>query len=324
MNSAKTAVILLNMGGPEKPEDVRPFLYNIFSDREIIRLGPALLQKPLAWYIARKRAPKSIATYNRIGGGSPITRITLAQQQALQRALAEHGEFVVTTAMRYWHPSTEAALVQLKNKRPDTLVALSLYPHYSCATSGSSLNELKRRLQQIPVADDLVEIGSWPDHPGYIACLAEKIKDGLARFETDEPELVYSAHSLPTSFIEEGDPYVDHLQRTIKAVEAITGKKGQICYQSRSGPVEWLSPSTPEMIQKLADDGCRSILMVPISFVSDHVETLVEINMQYRELAAERGVRLETSASLNDDPAFIAALKDIVLQALKKRQRSPE
>jgi ferrochelatase len=324
MNSAKTAVILLNMGGPEKPEDVRPFLYNIFSDREIIRLGPALLQKPLAWYIARKRAPKSIATYNRIGGGSPITRITLAQQQALQRALAEHGEFVVTTAMRYWHPSTEAALVQLKNKRPDTLVALSLYPHYSCATSGSSLNELKRHLQQIPVADDLVEIGSWPDHPGYIACLAEKIKGGLARFETDEPELVYSAHSLPTSFIEEGDPYVDHLQRTIKAVEAITGKKGQICYQSRSGPVEWLSPSTPEMIQKLADDGCRSILMVPISFVSDHVETLVEINMQYRELAAERGVRLETSASLNDDPAFIAALKDIVLQALKKRQRSPE
>ena len=324
MNSAKTAVILLNMGGPEKPEDVRPFLYNIFSDREIIRLGPALLQKPLAWYIARKRAPKSIATYNRIGGGSPITRITLAQQQALQRALAEHGEFVVTTAMRYWHPSTEAALVQLKNQRPDTLVALSLYPHYSCATSGSSLSELKRRLQQIPVADDLVEIGSWPDHPGYIACLAEKIKDGLARFEKDEPELVYSAHSLPTSFIEEGDPYVDHLQRTIKAVETITEKKGQICYQSRSGPVEWLSPSTPEMIQKLADDGCRSILMVPISFVSDHVETLVEINMQYRELAAERGVRLETSASLNDDPAFIAALKDIVLQALKKRQRSPE
>ncbi|MGA7279337.1 MAG: ferrochelatase [Desulfocapsaceae bacterium] len=324
MNSAKTAVILLNMGGPEKPEDVRPFLYNIFSDREIIRLGPALLQKPLAWYIARKRAPKSIATYNMIGGGSPITRITLAQQQALQRALAEHGEFVVTTAMRYWHPSTEAALVQLKNKQPDTLVALSLYPHYSCATSGSSLNELKRRLQQIPVADDLVEIGSWPDHPGYIACLAEKIKDGLARFETDEPELVYSAHSLPISFIQEGDPYVDHLQRTIKAVEAITLKKGQICYQSRSGPVEWLSPSTPEMIQKLADGGCRSILMVPISFVSDHVETLVEINMQYRELAAERGVRLETSASLNDDPAFIAALKDIVLQALGKRQRSPE
>ncbi len=324
MNSAKAAVILLNMGGPEKPEDVRPFLYNIFSDREIIRLGPALLQKPLAWYIARKRAPKSIATYNMIGGGSPITRITLAQQQALQRALAEHGEFVVTTAMRYWHPSTEAALVQLKNKQPDTLVALSLYPHYSCATSGSSLNELKRRLQQIPVADDLVEIGSWPDHPGYIACLAEKIKDGLARFETDEPELVYSAHSLPISFIQEGDPYVDHLQRTIKAVEAITLKKGQICYQSRSGPVEWLSPSTPEMIQKLADGGCRSILMVPISFVSDHVETLVEINMQYRELAAERGVRLETSASLNDDPAFIAALKDIVLQALGKRQRSPE
>lgn len=316
MSAGRIGIILLNMGGPEKPEDIRPFLFNIFSDREIIRLGPALLQKPLAWYIARKRAPKSTATYARIGGGSPITRITLTQQRALQQALAGHGDFVVTTAMRYWHPSTETALKRLENEQIDTIVALSLYPHYSCATSGSSLSELRRCLKKQSISNDLVEIGSWPDHPGYVSCLAEKISAGLALFGDQEPELVYSAHSLPTSFIEEGDPYVDHLKRTIAAVEQIIGRTGHICYQSRSGPVDWLSPSTPEMINQLGENGCTNMLMVPISFVSDHVETLVEINMQYREMAEARGIRLETSQSLNDDPAFISALKDIVLQAL--------
>jgi ferrochelatase len=195
-------------------------------------------------------------------------------------------------------------------------VALSLYPHYSCATSGSSLNELKRGLREYPLGDNLIEISSWPDHPGYVACLAARISEGLEQFGGEPVELVYSAHSLPVSFINEGDPYVDHLQRTITAVEKTTGVRGRICYQSRSGPVEWLSPSTPETIRALGDEGCTNILMVPISFVSDHVETLVEINMDYKELAADRGIRLETSQSFNDDPDFIDALKDIVLQAL--------
>jgi ferrochelatase len=314
--AATTGVILLNMGGPEKPADVRPFLYNIFSDREIIRLGPALLQKPLAWYIARKRAPKSLATYEKIGGGSPITKITRAQEQALQRVLRQNGDFVVTTAMRYWHPTTNEALGILRTKQIDRLVALSLYPHYSCATSGSSMNELRRCLLDNPLGSELVEVDSWPDHPGYIACLAEKIIQGLHQFGSDPVELVYSAHSLPVSFIEEGDPYVDHLQRTIAAVEKITGKNGRICYQSRSGPVQWLTPSTPEMIETSAAGGCTNMLMVPISFVSDHVETLVEINMQYRQFAAEHGIRLETTESFNDDPGFIEALSDIVLESL--------
>jgi ferrochelatase len=313
-----TGVLLLNMGGPEKPQDIRPFLYNIFSDREIIRLGPSFLQKPLAWLIARKRAPKSRATYGRIGGGSPIARITRAQQQALQKKLSETGDFIVATAMRYWHPTTREALKSLADKQIDRLVALSLYPHYSCATSGSSLNELKRCLLDRPLGGELIEIGSWPEHPGYVACLAAKITQGLQRFDSKSVDLVYSAHSLPVSFIEEGDPYVDHLQRTIAAVEKITGVQGRICYQSRSGPVEWLSPSTPETIKSLGEKDCTNILMVPISFVSDHVETLVEINMDYKELAAGYGIRLETTASFNDDPDFIEALKDIVLQALHK------
>ncbi|MGI9536933.1 MAG: ferrochelatase [Desulfocapsaceae bacterium] len=316
--SSPTGVLLLNMGGPEKPQDIRPFLYNIFSDREIIRLGPSLLQKPLAWLIARKRAPKSEKTYGRIGGGSPISKITRAQQQALQNRLNGEGEFVVATAMRYWHPTTEEALRSLRETPIDRLLALSLYPHFSCATSGSSLNELKRCLLKNPIGGDLIEVGSWPDHPGYISCLADKITQGLQLFGNDPVQVVYSAHSLPVSFIDEGDPYVDHLQRTIAAVEVITGVRGRICYQSRSGPVEWLSPSTPETIIRLGDEGCTNVLMVPISFVSDHVETLVEINMEYRELAAECGIRLETTESFNDDPDFIEALKDIVLQALIK------
>jgi ferrochelatase len=293
--NSSTGVLLLNMGGPEKPQDIRPFLYNIFSDREIIRLGPSFLQKPLAWLIARKRAPKSEQTYGRIGGGSPISRITRDQQQALQKRLSEEGNFVVATAMRYWHPTTEETLKSLRNTAIDRLVALSLYPHYSCATSGSSLNELKRCLLENPIGEELIEIGSWPDHPGYISCLAAKITQGMQLFGNDPVELVYSAHSLPVSFIEEGDPY-----------------------QSRSGPVEWLSPSTPETISMLGAEGCTNILMVPISFVSDHVETLVEINIEYRELAAECGIRLETTEAFNDDPDFIGALKDIVLQALSK------
>ncbi|THB79857.1 MAG: ferrochelatase [Desulfobulbaceae bacterium] len=315
MKRDKIGVILLNMGGPTNLDEVRPFLYNIFSDREIIRLGPALLQKPIAWLIARKRAPKSAQIYQKIGGGSPIAEITRKQQQALQEALEPHGSFVVTTGMRYWHPTAREALETLRSQDVTRLIGLSLYPHYSCATAGSSLKELKRNLRPDELTS-LIEIGSWPTQPGYISCLAEKITSGLKQFQGEAVQILYSAHSLPVSFINDGDPYVEHLEETIKAVEQITGQTGRICYQSRSGPVEWLAPATPEAIVETAQSGAKNILMVPISFVSDHVETLYEINMQYRELAEAHGVRLEPSESLNCDPVFIEALKDIVLAKL--------
>ena len=317
MRNNKIGVVLLNMGGPSRLEDVRPFLFNIFSDREIIRLGPAFLQKPIAWFIARKRAPKSMAIYEKIGGGSPIAEITHNQQCALETELRKKGAFTVVTAMRYWHPTTEEALKILAEERVKTIVALSLYPHFSCATSGSSLNALKQNLHRLPSPVTLHEIVSWHSHPGYIQCLAEKITAGLRSFGNDNVELLYSAHSLPVSFIEEGDPYVDHLMQTIKNVEKITGKQGRICYQSRSGPVEWLSPSTPEMIKKVSKEDGKNILMVPISFVSDHVETLYEINMEYRELAAGLGMELKMTEALNTTPQFIAALRDLVLSVLK-------
>ena len=313
MTAEQTGVILLNMGGPEKLDDVRPFLYNLFSDREIIRLGPFFMQKPLAWLISKRRAPKSMKTYELIGGGSPLTKITTAQGKALEEALNEHGNYTVACAMRYWHPDTDTTLQQLADKGINKIIALTLYPHYSCATTGSSVQELKRAISRSSTHFDLDVIESWPTEPGYIQTLAANIEKAALAFGQDTPQVVYSAHSLPVSFIEDGDPYVDHIKETISQVEKITNRLGKLCFQSRSGPVEWLSPSTPDMIDTLAKEGCKNILMVPISFVSDHVETLYEIDMLYHDQARDLGMRLKSSESLNCNPTFINGLKELIL-----------
>lgn len=316
------AVILLNLGGPEKQEDVRPFLFNLFSDRQIIRLGPSFLQKPIAAFIARRRAPKSRAAYDMIGGGSPLSRITAEQGSALEKTLAAHGPFKVFMAMRYWHPFAAETLAQIKGRGINKIIALPLYPHYSIATTGSSLSDLRSTVaRRFASSFQLAEIDSWPVQPQYIACLAANITAGRQRFGPDEQvQIVYSAHSLPVKFIDEGDPYVDHLRETIKELEKKIGLRGRLCYQSRSGPVKWLSPSTPEMLEELAGKGCRHILMVPISFVSDHVETLYEIDILYRKMAAELGMRLERTSSLNTQPEFIRALKELVLDAAAQQE----
>ena len=302
------------MGGPDTLADVQPFLYNLFCDREIIRLGPAILQKPLAWVISRRRAPKSKINYAKIGGGSPLKTITWSQAQALEQSLADTGEFAVGVAMRYWPPFADEALQLLLEKKVERLIALTLYPHFSRATSGSSIASLRKSLSTLAPHLPLQVISSWPTQPFYIKALAENIGAGMEKFSTPEVALVYSAHSLPVSFIKAGDPYVEHIQQTMRAIEQATGLQGQICYQSRSGPVEWLSPSTPEMLERLAEEGCKNILMVPISFVSDHIETLFEINMLYKDRAAELGMRLEACPSLNTSPNFIQALRQLVLE----------
>jgi len=311
-----TGVLLLNLGGPEKPEDVEPFLYNLFSDRQIIRLGPSFLQKPIARLIARRRAPKSSASYRKIGGGSPIRRITDQQAQALEKLLSNSGSFMVRSCMRYWHPFAAEAVRDMVNGGVRQVVALPLYPHYSIATTGSSMTDLRTTLRKYPSLT-IREIHSWPDHSSYIQCLAKRITEGIARFKGEQVQVVYSAHSLPKKFIAEGDPYVDETMKTIAAVEQMTGRRGRLCFQSRSGPVEWLEPSTPDMLRQLAGEGCKNILMVPISFVSDHVETLYEIDILYRDMAREMGMRLESTPGLNDDPQFIEALADLVLNALQ-------
>lgn len=314
MGNVKNGVILLNMGGPDTLDDVQPFLYNLFSDREIIRLGPFFLQKFLAQIISRRRAPKSRAIYKQIGGRSPLKSHTLRQAKALEDELAPDGDWLVTIAMRYWPPYADSALQQMLQQGIRRITALTLYPHYSKATTGSSLRDLQRHLEKLDPSVKLTVISSYPTQPSYVKALVENISEGLRNFNGDKVEIVYSAHSLPVRFIDEGDPYVDHIKETIGAIELLTGLNGRLCYQSRSGPVEWLSPSTPEMLETLADEGCENILMVPISFVSDHVETLYEISMLYRKQAEDLGMRLVPCKSLNCHPLFIQGLKELVLQ----------
>ncbi len=314
----KIAVILLNLGGPEKLADVRPFLYNLFSDRQIIRLGPSFLQKPIAWWIAKKRAPKSQGYYEQIGGGSPLNKITSEQCRTLESALKGSGNFTVYMAMRYWQPFATEILARIQAAGISKIIALTLYPHYSIATTGSSLFDLRDTAAALENPPEIVEIDAWPEQPKYINCLATRILENLANSE-EKTEVVYSAHSLPVKFIQEGDPYVDHLNKTIQAIEAKTNTKGHLCFQSRSGPVEWLAPSTPEMIEQLAEKGCKKIIMVPISFVSDHVETLCEIDIQYREKVEGLGMQLARTSSLNTDPEFITGLAELVKEACEKK-----
>jgi ferrochelatase len=307
-------VVLLNLGGPEHLEDVEPFLFNLFSDRMIIRLGPAFLQKPIARFIAKRRGPKSAQAYAKIGGGSPLGRITAAQARALEKELGAGGLFKVTVAMRYWQPRATESLATFQKEGIRRVIALPLYPHYSIATTGSSLADLVAANRSFSPPFEITSIDSWPIQPHYINALAATIRQGAALFGSEKVQVVYSAHSLPVKFIREGDPYVDHLKQTISSVEALTAMPGKLCYQSRSGPVEWLSPSPPETLKQLAAEGCRNVLMVPISFVSDHVETLYEIDMLYRDMAKSIGMRLERSPSLNLAPQFILGLKELVLE----------
>lgn len=322
-----TGVAFLNMGGPDSLDAVRPFLYNLFSDRDIIPLGPALLQKPIAWMIARRRAPKSRAAYEKSGGRSPLADITLRQARAVQSAFEKDGiELFCHPAMRYWHPRTPDVLKDMKTKGIRRVIGLSMYPHYSRATSGSSIKEFMAEAASMGM--EAVVIDSYPDHPGYVNALASTLTDGLWRFAVEKglprdealafrPDfaLVYSAHSLPVSMIEDGDPYVEHVKRTITALEAVTGVPGSLCFQSRSGPVKWLEPATDNMLNELADQGVKDILVLPISFVSDHVETLYEIDIQYRQMMAERGVSLFRTPALNLRPDFIRAVTDIIKES---------
>ncbi len=317
-NQAPTAVLLLNLGGPSTLDEVEPFLLNLFSDRMIIRLGPFFMQRIIARRIARKRAPSSRVNYEKIGGGSPILRITNNQAEALEKSLNQEGDFIVRPCMRYWHPYAEEVLSELKLKGVEKCVALPLYPHYSIATTGSSLSDLQNTQAKLIPAMKLLKIRSWPIRREYIDCLIKRIQQGLKHFGNQPVELVYSAHSLPQDFIDQGDPYIKETKETIAALTTATGINGHLCFQSRSGPVKWVGPSTPQMLKQLADQGCRNILMVPISFVSDHLETLYEIDILYHNMAKELGMQLKSTPGLNDDQLFIKGLKGLVLDRLQE------
>lgn len=314
----KTAVLLLQMGGPDSIEAVEPFLFNLFSDRDIIRIGPAFLQPLIARFIARRRAPRSADFYEQIGGRSPIRELTELQARALESLLGP--EFRCFVAMRYWKPSTIEALAAIKREGISRIIAVSLYPHYSRATTGSSINELKRVLALSESEFSVSYIDRFYDHPLYIDALAARIEEGLAGFgERGMAHLLFSVHSLPQSLIEAGDPYLDHILETIRLVmERFDDMDYHLAFQSKAGPVKWLEPSTEEMLRNLANAGCENLLVVPLSFVSDHIETLYEIDIQYGEEARALGIgNFRRSPSLNDSPIFIECLAELVLKSMK-------
>ena len=314
--SAATAVILLQMGGPDSLCAVKPFLLNLFTDRDIIKIGPALLQPLIARYIVKKRAPKVVGYYSKIGGKSPIRELTEAQAKAVETELGSGYRCFV--AMRYSKPSTLDALAAAKKAGCDRVIALSLYPHYSRATTGSSINELNRVRVAQGECGQLSVIDRFFDNPLYIDALVEKIREGLANFsDRSGVEIVFSAHSLPQSFIDSGDPYLSHIQETVRLVMERLGEVTHfLAFQSRAGPVKWLEPSTEEMLKERAAKGCKKMLMVPLSFVSDHIETLYEVDIQYGEEAKALGItEFRRSPSLNSSPRFIDCLTSLVRQA---------
>jgi len=319
-------VALLNLGGPDTLDAVRPFLTNLFTDREIVRLpGGRVGQAIIGRIIVAARLKGVKKNYAAIGGGSPILPLTLQQASALETILRECGvNAIVRPAMRYWHPFTEETLSDFKHAGVRRLVALTLYPHYSIATTGSSINELKRVIERdFPDDFDVRYIREWPSLPKYLDALATKVERTLATLSDDirkNVTLLFSAHGLPVDFIERGDPYIEHIHETVHGVMERLSEKPPWClaYQSRVGPVKWLEPTTPDTMRRLAAEGVRDVVIIPVSFVTDHIETLEEIDRQFGKLAKELGYRtFRRTEALNDDPTFIAGLADLVREHLQ-------
>ncbi|MDF5733981.1 MAG: ferrochelatase [Rhizonema sp. PD38] len=318
-------VLLLNLGGPDKLEDVGPFLYNLFSDPEIIRLPFPWMQKPLAWLIASRRVQKSQENYKQIGGGSPLRRITEAQGQALKEQLRVLGQEVnIYVGMRYWHPYTEEAIALITQDKIERLVILPLYPQFSISTSGSSFRLLERLWQENPKLQqiDYTVIPSWYKQSGYLHAMADLIAQEVNKSEDpDRVHIFFSAHGVPKSYVDEaGDPYQQEIEECTNQIMQTLNRPNShtLAYQSRVGPVEWLQPYTEDAIKELGDKGVKDLAVVPISFVSEHIETLQEIDMEYREVAEESGIHhFRRVPALNTNPIFINALADMVLEALK-------
>ncbi|MFN3360316.1 MAG: ferrochelatase [Pseudanabaenaceae cyanobacterium] len=325
--AGKLGVLLLNLGGPERLEDVYRFLFNLFSDPDLIRLPFPWLQKPIAALIAASRTPFSQENYRAIGGGSPLRQITEQQAQALQAILQEKGiEAKTYIAMRYWHPFAKDTLTEIKQDGISKLVVLPLYPQFSISTTGSSLKEIDQMWAQDPELQKIerITIKSWYDRPGYIRAMAELIDRELAKApDPDSAYIFFSAHGVPVKYVEKfGDPYQTEMENCVDLIMQCLSREFKsynchiLAYQSRVGPVEWLQPYTEEAIKRLARRGVQRLVVVPISFVSEHIETLEEIDIEYREVAEAAGIHhFQRVPALNIHPTFIQDLACLVMEA---------
>jgi len=317
--SRRLGVVLFQLGGPDCLEAIEPFLYNLFCDPDIIDFPFARIgRRPLAKLISTTRARKVQRHYATIGGGSPIRRFTERQARALEAELSSRGiDARCFVAMRYWHPFTSEAIEQLRAAQCDEVVLLPLYPQYSSTTTGSSLNEWRRQFR-----DDMPVycVENFYRHEAYLDAVIEKVNEALARFAVPERvEIVFSAHSVPVSVIEKGDPYQRQIEDTVRLLVKRAGwsNRQRLCYQSKVGASKWLQPSLHRTLHDLAAECAREVCVVPVAFVSDHVETLGEIDHEAREEVRRLGIaQFEMSAGLNYSPKVIQALGQIVLQAM--------
>ena len=321
----RLAVVLFNLGGPDNPAAIYPFLRNLFSDPAILRV-PFFVRPFLARIIARARRKPATANYALLGGRSPLLDLTRCQADALAMALNGNGSGVMARcfiAMRYWHPFADTVAREVAAWKPDRIVLLPLYPQYSTTTTGSSLSDWREAAARAGLVADITTLCCYPTHAGYAAANAKLVAEAYAEARAALPEevglrVLFSAHGLPQSIVDAGDPYAWQIGESVAAVLQAWGAAGidwQICYQSRATPQKWLEPSTEQAIERAAHDK-TAVLVVPIAFVSDHSETLVELDVEYRELAEKLDVPGYFRAPVaNADPRFVAALAALVMGA---------
>lgn len=326
----KTGIALLNFGGPWTLDEVKPFLYRLFANPSVLVGVPAPLRQMIAFAIAQVKGRSSVESYRLIGGGSPQLRWTETQAAGLRRLLEQpagrdggHGEEArVEVGMRSAEPSIEEALRRLKEWGASRLVVLPLFPQFSTTTTGTCLTEVNDALRRLRWSPLLHEVKHWPDHPGYSALLRRTVDEAVTEAEHERGDadevihVLFSAHSLPLKIVERGDPYPADVRRTIEAVAEGLTHPWSLCYQSRNGKMPWLQPYTEDELKRLGRAGVRRVVVVPLSFVSDHIETLYELDMLYRELARECGIyHYYRARAFNDDPAFPRVLRDILKEA---------
>jgi len=313
----KVGVVLFQLGGPDSLEAIEPFLYNLFSDPDIIDFPLArIARQPLARLIAARRAKHVAHHYAELGGRSPLLEHTARQAAALEAELRAGCDARVAVAMRYWHPFTHEAIRQLERHAPDDVVLLPLYPQYSRTTTGSSFNEWRRWFRPNGWNPRLHVVEDFHEDQAYIGAVVKAIDSLIAEFaDPSDLDLIFSAHSVPVAVVEAGDPYQRQIERTVELVWQRGGwpARRHLCYQSKVGASKWLRPSMHEMLQRLAAEGHKHLLVAPISFVSDHVETLHEIEIEHRRHALRLGIQdFRMVPGLNDSPAFIRALAGLV------------
>ncbi|MBI5020475.1 MAG: ferrochelatase [Ignavibacteriales bacterium] len=320
----KVAVILFQLGGPDSLDSIEPFLFNLFSDPDIINFPGAFLARSfIARKISSNRSKKVRENYRAIGGRSPILALTRAQAIALEQSLNEHTDAEVFIAMRYWHPNTEEVILKIKHDTFSKIILLPLYPQYSKATTLSSLKEWKKQcalLNYNPIQLETIE--SFHNHPSYINAITNHINTALLHFvdiDMKDIDLVFSAHSVPESYVKKGDPYQDQVLETVKLVvhKGKWNSPHTVGYQSKVGPIKWLGPSLHDTITELTSSGRKNFLIIPISFVTDHIETLHEIGIEMRRFAMESGAnKFEIMPALNNDNDFIECLTALVLERI--------